>query len=150
MGFFIFLRSARNRLLQDRSILCIIAFVPRRYDGIGRRDGLKIRWWRHRVGSSPTTGTTSEQALYRLLRLFFAKVRARSCHCSSFPNRTRRAGLRFGFGCKSKSLGIYIVLMFQTKIIRTYFQSVMGSEHCFSLTVINLRFPKKQASVHQH
>ena len=28
-----------------------------RYDGIGRRDGLKIRWWRHRVGSSPTTGT---------------------------------------------------------------------------------------------
>ena len=29
----------------------------RRYDGIGRRDGLKIRWWRHRVGSSPTTGT---------------------------------------------------------------------------------------------
>ena len=29
----------------------------RRYDGIGRRDGLKIRWWQHRVGSSPTTGT---------------------------------------------------------------------------------------------
>ena len=28
-----------------------------RCDGIGRRDGLKIRWWRHRVGSSPTTGT---------------------------------------------------------------------------------------------
>ena len=28
-----------------------------RYDGIGRRDGFKIRWWQHRVGSSPTTGT---------------------------------------------------------------------------------------------
>ena len=28
-----------------------------RCDGIGRRDGLKIRWWQHRVGSSPTTGT---------------------------------------------------------------------------------------------
>ena len=26
----------------------------------GRRCGLKIRWWQHRVGSSPTTGTTSE------------------------------------------------------------------------------------------
>ena len=25
--------------------------------GIGRRDGLKIRWWQHRVGSTPTTGT---------------------------------------------------------------------------------------------
>ena len=23
----------------------------------GRRDGFKIRWWQHRVGSSPTTGT---------------------------------------------------------------------------------------------
>ena len=46
---------------------------------------------------TPATGTTSEQALYRLLRLF-TKVRARSCRCSSFPNRTRYAGLRFGFG----------------------------------------------------
>ena len=26
----------------------------------GRRCGLKIRWWQHRVGSSPTAGTTSE------------------------------------------------------------------------------------------
>ena len=29
---------------------------------------------------------------------FFTKVRARSCRCSSSPNRTRCAGLRFGFG----------------------------------------------------
>ena len=50
-----------------------------------------------RVGSSPTARTTSEQAAYRLLRLF-SKVRARSLRCSSFPNRTRFAGLRFGFG----------------------------------------------------
>ena len=28
----------------------------------------------------------------------FSKVRARSLRCSSFPNRTRFAGLRFGFG----------------------------------------------------
>ena len=48
-----------------------------------------------RVGSSPTTRTTSEQALYRLLR-FFVKIGAHSCRCSSFPNRTRSAGLRFG------------------------------------------------------
>ena len=47
------------------------------------------------VGSSPATSTTSEQALYRLLR-FFAKNRAHACRCSSFPNRTRFAGLRFG------------------------------------------------------
>jgi hypothetical protein len=26
----------------------------------GRRGGLKIRWWQHRVGSSPTTGTSSK------------------------------------------------------------------------------------------
>ena len=39
---------------------------------------------------------TSEQAVYRLLRLF--KVRARSLRCSSSPNRTPCAGLRFGFG----------------------------------------------------
>ena len=43
------------------------------------------------------TYCTSEQAAYRLLRLF-SKVRARSLRCSSFPNRTRFAGLRFGFG----------------------------------------------------
>ena len=28
-----------------------------RSDGIGRRDGLKIRWGQTRVGSSPTFGT---------------------------------------------------------------------------------------------
>ena len=47
-----------------------------RCDGIGRRDGLKIRWWRHRVGSSPTTGTSSSQATYRLRRAF-------SFHCKA-------------------------------------------------------------------
>lgn len=25
--------------------------------GTGIRDGLKIRWWQHRVGSTPTPGT---------------------------------------------------------------------------------------------
>ena len=62
-----------------------------RYDGIGRRDGLKIRWWQHRVGSSPTTGTSSSQASYRLRRVFhfIAKLIARLFCCSSLPNRTR-------------------------------------------------------------
>ena len=29
----------------------------RRNDGIGRRAGLKIQWWRHRAGSTPASGT---------------------------------------------------------------------------------------------
>lgn len=31
-----------------------------RCDGIGRRAGLKIQWWRHRTGSTPVTGTSGE------------------------------------------------------------------------------------------
>ena len=58
-----------------------------------------------RVGSSPTTGTKSEQAAYCLLRLF-SKVRAHPLRCSSFPNRTRFAGLRFGFGHNLKRKAI--------------------------------------------
>ena len=46
-----------------------------------------------RVGSTPTTRTKSEQALYRLLRLILY-VRARSRRCSSFSPRKRFAGLR--------------------------------------------------------
>ena len=35
-----------------------VKIIPsRRLDGIGRRAGLKIPWWRHRVGSTPTAGT---------------------------------------------------------------------------------------------
>lgn len=30
---------------------------PSRGGGIGRRAGLKIRWWQHREGSSPSLGT---------------------------------------------------------------------------------------------
>ena len=51
--------------------------------------------------------------LYIACSDFFAKVRARSCRCSSFPNRTRCAGLRFGFGCSPESSGIYTVAMLQ-------------------------------------
>ena len=62
-------------------------------------------------GSSPRWVTTSEQAPYRLLRLFI-KVRARSFCCSSSPNRTRFAGLRFGFGRKFGRHSVYTVSMF--------------------------------------
>ena len=50
-----------------------------------------MRW-----GSSPHARTTSEQAAYRLLRLF-TKVRAHSFRCSSFPTAIRSAGFAVGF-----------------------------------------------------
>ena len=45
----------------------------RRCDGIGRRAGLKIRWWRHRIGSTPITGTK------KAIRLVFASRIAFLC-----------------------------------------------------------------------
>ena len=56
--------------------------------------------------------STSEQALYRLLRLF-SKVRAHSFCCSSLPNRTRCAGLRFGSGGRPECCCIYSTVIFQ-------------------------------------
>ena len=50
-----------------------------------------------RVGSSPFRRTTSEQAAYRLLRLF-SKVRAHSFRCSSSPAAIRSAGFAVGLG----------------------------------------------------
>ena len=32
-----------------------------RRDGIGRRAGLKIPWWQHRMGSTPIAGTIHEK-----------------------------------------------------------------------------------------
>ena len=49
----------------------------------GRRDGLKIRWWRHRVGSSPTTGTTSSRTAYRSRRRFLFQSKR---HLSLIPS----------------------------------------------------------------
>ena len=50
-------------------------------------------------GSNPSISATSPQALYRLRRLF-STVTAPSFCCGSFPNRTRCAGLRFGYETK--------------------------------------------------
>ena len=40
--------------------------------------------------------------------------------CSSFPNRTRCAGLRFGIGRKPGSLGIYTVATFSRTAFRSF------------------------------
>ena len=50
-------------LLENPKKMLYNTQAPCRCDGIGRRDGLKIRWWRHRVGSSPTTGTIKEPGI---------------------------------------------------------------------------------------
>ena len=50
-------------------------------------------------GSNPRRVTNSSQASYRLRRVFYAlhqKLIERSFCCSSFPNRIRFAGFRFG------------------------------------------------------
>ena len=44
---------------------------------------------------------------------FFTKVISHSFRRSSSPNRTRCAGLRFGFGYKPESCSIYRVVMLQ-------------------------------------
>ena len=46
-----------GRLYRIASLMWYNEFMSR-CDGIGRRDGLKIRWWQHRAGSTPATGTT--------------------------------------------------------------------------------------------
>ena len=77
----------------ERTLLCCSSY-PNRTRYARLRFGLGCKLDRKSI---LTAYCTSEQAAYRLLRLF-SKVRARSLRCSSFPNRTRFAGLRFGFG----------------------------------------------------
>ena len=59
---------------------------------------------------------------------FLQKAGARSCRCSFSPNRARCVGLRFGFLREPQLLYRH---SYQTNRIRTYFQSVMGSDDCF-------------------
>ena len=47
----------------------------------GRRGGLKILWWRHRVGSSPTTGTKIRVIPYGMTRIFYACAGTRTIKC---------------------------------------------------------------------
>lgn len=49
--------ALKNNALIDVLIQFGILRLPKCRDGgTGRRAGLKIRWWRHRVGSTPTLG----------------------------------------------------------------------------------------------
>ena len=85
----IFLANYRTIPYNNACIMC-------RCDGIGRRDGLKIRWWRHRVGSSPTTGTTSEQSpLCSDVLLFLRNKRTSSARSLAPPFRIEPAALGF-------------------------------------------------------
>ena len=83
----IFLANYRTIPYNNACIMC-------RCDGIGRRDGLKIRWWRHRVGSSPTTGTTSEQSpLCSDVLLFLRNKRTSSARSLAPPFQITTASL---------------------------------------------------------
>ena len=65
-----------------------------------------------------TIATTSEQALYRLLRL--SKVRARLHRCL-FQTGPAAAGLRFGFCCIAKSAFLIIFLRLKKPYARALF-----------------------------
>lgn len=54
-----------------------------------------------RVGSSPTARTTSEQAAYRLLRLF---PKAECARCAAPPFQIEPASLGFDLGAISKKI----------------------------------------------
>ena len=79
-------------------------------------------------GSNPRRVTTSSRTSYRSRRLFLQKVIAHSLRRSSFPNRNRCAGLRFGFGCRPESLHLESVHAFHVgasciSLAPTFFKS---------------------------
>ena len=79
-------------------------------------------------GSNPRRVTTSSRTSYRSRRLFLQKVIAHSLRRSSFPNRNRCAGLRFGFGSGTESLHLESVHAFHVgasciSLAPTFFKS---------------------------
>ena len=73
--------------------------VPKRLKGPHSKCGRRVT---ARESSNLSISASSSQASYRLRRVFYAphqKLIVRSFCCSSFPNRIRFAGFRFGFGC---------------------------------------------------
>ena len=86
--------------------------VPRSHGPVAQLGERSVRI-REVKGSNPSRSTTSSRTLYRSRRLFILKAIAYSFRRSSFPNRTRCAGLRFGFGCRPETGGIYTVAMLQ-------------------------------------
>ena len=97
-------------------------------DGIGRHA-------RFRFSCSNACGFESLQAHHvvadfiSFATTFYFKVIAHSFRRSSFPNRTRFAGLRFGFGCRLESWRIKTVHAFHVgasciSLALTFFQKV--------------------------
>ena len=76
---------------------------------------------------------------------FFTKVRARSCRCSSFPNRTRCAGLRFGFGCRPETGGIHSVMILHNLSENSFWMRVFGHLYCLFLRFSSI---KREVSSH--
>ena len=66
---------------------CFEGATPCRCGGIGRRGGLKIRFWRQSVGSSPSTGTI-------ISAVFSARAVAPQCGNRSAIRRYRYSGRR--------------------------------------------------------
>ena len=58
-----------------------------------------------------SSGSPRRRGLHIVRDDFFTKVISHAFRRSSSPNRTRCTGLRFGFGCKPESSGIYSVAM---------------------------------------
>ena len=56
----------------------------------GRRTGLKIPRWQHRMGSTPIIGTIGENGIFARFRFFFEKQKLRPdiCFRLSRPNAT--------------------------------------------------------------
>ena len=49
-----------------------------RRDGIGRRAGLKIPWWQHRIGSTPIAGTKKPLLSFKIREVFHI-IRGENC-----------------------------------------------------------------------
>ena len=65
----------------------------------GRRTGLKIPRWQHRVGSTPTTSTRGENCIVACFRFFKAKSCALTFVFASRAKRKRVRVLRDSFTC---------------------------------------------------
>ena len=57
---------------------------------------------------------------------YLKKVIAHSFRRSSFPNRTRCAGLRFGFGCRPENGGIHSVMILHNLSENSFWMRVFG------------------------
>ena len=74
----------------------------------------------------------------------FLKVTSHSFCRSSFPNRTRFAGLRFAFGCKLGNCGFYTVGMLQLVVSDNRLQRAFFFSRSAHHVQIGLAFLKQQ------